>query len=482
MTKLYFPFDDGAGAEALESSWAKMARYWRGDGVLIGNEDNLEVYGDSTGMQVKVKRGAAWVHGHYFESSDEETIAIDAADVTNPRIDRVVLELNWSTNMIDLVVLKGAAAASPEAPTLTQSSTIWMVPLAQVWVPANAATITVNDVLDERVYDAEDLIGKGRITLVKDVLVPDGDVTFAAPTSTDTVAETVTYTTLPKWAVTGQAVSVSATGGGLTAGTMYYISVSGSSFSFHLTLRDAKGGTNKVNLTAAIVATVYPARIYFVGGNCATISTSILGLNNARPYDVFLYLANGVPTLSLTAWTDSTTRATAIIQRGDGQWVRSGSPTYLYLGTIRTDASSMVHDSEVYRGVFNGYNRVMRHLYVNESTTHTYNGAARLWNNSSTNNLLVIINGLPETVMWYGATANLKAGADAQIARITLYINGAAVSSKFTAYNINAQYITTGIQALINPRVGYSYMSVYEDGDHASSAFANLNISAWMMM
>lgn len=482
MTKSYFPFDDGSGAEALESSWAKMARYWHGDGVLIGNGDNLKVYADSTGMQVKVKSGAAWLHGHYFESDAEETVAIDAADATNPRIDRVVLELSWTSDLIDIVVVKGTAAASPSAPALTQSSTIWQIPLAQVWVPASAATITAYDVMDERVYDASNLIGRGRLSLVKDLWLPDRDVTNVAPTSTDTGAETVTYTTLPKWAVTGQAVSVSATGGGLTAGTLYYINVSGSSFSFHLTMRDALGGTNKVNLTASITATVYPAMVYFVGGNCATIGTSILGLNDARPYDVFLYLANGVPTLSLTAWTDSTTRATEVALRGDGLWVRSGSPTYLYLGTIRTDDSAMTHDSGVYRGVFNGYNRVMRHLYANESTTHTYNGAARLWNNSATNNLLVIVNGLPGTAMRYGATANLKAGADAQFARITLYMNGSAVSSKFTAYNVNVQYITTGIQAVVNPRVGYSYMSVYEDGDHASSAFANLNISAWMMM
>lgn len=147
MTKSYYPFDN---APVYEAQWSKMARLWRKDGVIPGEGYQLQVYGDSSGMQVKVKSGQAWIKGHFFESTAEEILAIDAADPTNPRIDRVILRLDWNDNFIDLAVLKGTPAASPSPPTLTQSSSRWEISLAQVLVRAGAVTIAAGDVTDER--------------------------------------------------------------------------------------------------------------------------------------------------------------------------------------------------------------------------------------------------------------------------------------------------------------------------------------------
>ena len=66
----YFPFDSGAGAESSESRWAVMARLWRQTGVIAASELTdlgvtyaLEVFADSSGMNVKVRDGVCVIKG-----------------------------------------------------------------------------------------------------------------------------------------------------------------------------------------------------------------------------------------------------------------------------------------------------------------------------------------------------------------------------------------------------------------------------------
>lgn len=152
MGQTYFPFDSGQGANITETQWAKMAQHWLGTGVIKDTLNNLETYADSTGMQVKVKSGAAWIKGHYFESDAEEVLAINEADSSNPRIDRVIVRLDWTANTVQLAILQGAAAVSPNAPALTQNSSRWEIPLAQIRVNASVSTIVQANVTDERKF------------------------------------------------------------------------------------------------------------------------------------------------------------------------------------------------------------------------------------------------------------------------------------------------------------------------------------------
>lgn len=150
MTQTYFPFDAGAGANVTEDQWRKMAQHWLSGGVLRTELNKLEVFADTTGMQVKVKSGRAFVQGHYYESDAQEVLAIGAAHATLARIDRVVLRADFTLNTIALAVLAGTAAASPAAPALTQSSAMWEISLAQVAVPATDVTIDAAQVTDDR--------------------------------------------------------------------------------------------------------------------------------------------------------------------------------------------------------------------------------------------------------------------------------------------------------------------------------------------
>jgi hypothetical protein len=150
LAKIFFPFDEGAGANVTEFQWQKMAQHWLKTGVITGVLNNLQVFADSTGMQVKTKSGAVWIKGHYFESDVEETLAIGTADPSNPRIDRVIIRLDWTANTIDLAVIQGTPAASPELPVITQNSSRWEIPLAQIRVNAGVTTIVAGDVTDDR--------------------------------------------------------------------------------------------------------------------------------------------------------------------------------------------------------------------------------------------------------------------------------------------------------------------------------------------
>jgi len=129
-----------------------MARNWLQTGVIYDWGYKLMVYANSWGMKVKVRTGAAWIMGHFYESDSEVFLNIAASNPSNPRIDRVVLRLDWTNNTIGLAVLTGTPAPSPTPPNVTQTSVIWELPLAQVYVGAAVSTITASDVTDERTF------------------------------------------------------------------------------------------------------------------------------------------------------------------------------------------------------------------------------------------------------------------------------------------------------------------------------------------
>lgn len=152
MAENYWPFDAGAGASSTETRWRAMAQHWvpGGSGVLATELNKLNTFGDSTGLQVKVDTGRAWVRGHFYENDALKTVAIGSNSSGNPRIDRVVVRNDHTANTIGVVVIPGTPAASPTAPAITQTSTVWDVPLAQVAVANGAVTIAAGNVTDER--------------------------------------------------------------------------------------------------------------------------------------------------------------------------------------------------------------------------------------------------------------------------------------------------------------------------------------------
>lgn len=145
----YRPFDTGAGASVSEAGWRAMAKHWLTSGpIRTGN--GLEVYGDSSGRQVKVKTGEVWIQGHHGQLDTLTTLSITANTSGLGRVDLVVARMDSTANLIELDVVLGTPGVSPVAPSLTMSSTVWEVPLATVVVGDGVSTITAGAVFDAR--------------------------------------------------------------------------------------------------------------------------------------------------------------------------------------------------------------------------------------------------------------------------------------------------------------------------------------------
>ena len=114
------------------------------NGVLSGILDELAVSSDGSGLDVDVATGGFVVNGHPFANSAIANLAVTANASGNARIDTVVVRLTQPgqtlEGKIELAVVAGTPAASPVAPSLTQTSATWEEALADVAV-ANGASI-----------------------------------------------------------------------------------------------------------------------------------------------------------------------------------------------------------------------------------------------------------------------------------------------------------------------------------------------------
>lgn len=138
--------------------------------------------------------------------------------------------------------------------------------------------------------------------------------------------------------------------------------------------------TADVTGAATVYATPYAAggwgagvcAFYDGSANWSTIAfteTSIpLGtLTSGLPYDVFCFNNSGTMNCELLAWTNTTTRATALALQ-NGVLVKTGATTRRYIGTFYTTSTTQTEDSATKRFVWNYYNRVPRSLQKVEST------------------------------------------------------------------------------------------------------------------
>ena len=130
-------------------------------------------------------------------------------------------------------------------------------------------------------------------------------------------------------------------------------------------------------------------------------------------YDVFAYDSSGTVALELLAWTNETTRATALVAQ-NGVLCKTGALTRRYLGTFycTTAGNGQIEDSVANRYLWNYYNRVPRVMQVLGSGTWTYNTATfRQANASSTYQLNFVIGVVEEPVY-----ATVDAAAECTVA------------------------------------------------------------------
>lgn len=122
--------------------------------------------------------------------------------------------------------------------------------------------------------------------------------------------------------------------------------------------------------------------------------------STSQMYDIWCYLSSGVATLELLAWTNDTTRATALATQ-DGILIKSGDATRRYLGSFRTTGSSgQTEDSLVKRYLWNYYNRSLRPMLATDTTdSWNYSTASYRQSNGSTANQLDCVIGVSEDIV-----------------------------------------------------------------------------------
>lgn len=325
------------------------------------------------------------------------------------------------------------------------------------------------------------------------------------PSATSTVNDTVDFAAVHGW-LTGTAVTVSATAGGLTTFTTYYINATDTdTISFHTTVAAALAGTSKVDLTASITATITGigiagSTLYYLPFHhnlvrvfdgtrwllkvFASISLA-LTLTNGKAYDVFL--DDDATTLVLsTAWTSDILRADALGTQ-DGVTVLASDHTKLWLGTISATATDVVENHEWRRKVWNRYNAIPRRLFKDLGGSAAYNSSTiRQWE-ANTGAQIELVCGMPGYAGLIGVNAQLTPDATGG-PRIGVGENSTTTfmpGSFFDITNSSAVSVT-GVRGLglmsITPRLGnsvYSFNQVSSTGTGSSTFASGRMLGVW---
>lgn len=163
----------------------------------------------------------------------------------------------------------------------------------------------------------------------------------------------------------------------------------------------------------------------------AELSIDVPDATNA--YDVFVYDNAGTVTLELTAWTNPTTRATALTTQ-DGVLVKTGVLTRRYVGTFycTTAGNGQTEDSVAKRYVWNYYNRVERPMFVKEGTdSWSYTSLTFQQANASAANQLDMVIGVSEDQVeaHVFAAASSDQAANTVVMQVGVGVDSTTVSS-----------------------------------------------------
>ena len=196
------------------------------------------------------------------------------------------------------------------------------------------------------------------------------------------------------------------------------------------------------------------------------ISLSLSGYAADTNFDIFVYDNAGTLTLESAAWTDDTTRATALTTQ-DGIYVKSGATTRRYIGTIRTiGTTGQCEDSESKRFVWNYYNRVDRSLLAEKQSPHSYTSATkRPWGNITTygETRYGFVVGISDTLI-RNNHLNLS-----RILYVGFGVDSTTVISSSVTYNQETSTLHTHSSDYnFYPSVGFHYVQLIEYTDNAN--------------
>jgi hypothetical protein len=251
---------------------------------------------------------------------------------------------------------------------------------------------------------------------------------------------------------------------GASAETIYYTPYKGNQISIY-------NGTNWTTLTFTETSLSVPA----------TTSTM---------YDIFAQNSSGSLALVAVAWTNDTTRATAITLQ-NGLYCESGTLTNLYVGSFRTTGTSgQTEDSKAKRYLWNYFNRTTRFMQANDSTASwTYSSGTTRQADGNTANQLDSVIGVSEDILY----CNVVCLASSSGATSRIFKNGIGINSTTTTSATNYQEgnINSGLyqysfcNLTLYPAVGRTYYPWLERSDtsdtqtfYGSNSFSSITAAS----
>jgi hypothetical protein len=296
--------------------------------------------------------------------------------------------------------------------------------------------------------------GTGVATLTANSLLlgaGTSDVTFAAPGASGNTLQsngTVWASTAPAAAETGLVVEGRLT---LTSGTP-------------VTTADVTGATS------IYFAPYTGNRIALYDGSSAwnvrtftEITIAVGTIDAAKPYDLFAYDNSGTVTFDAPlAWTNSTTRATALTTQ-NGVLVKTGATTRRYIGTFFTTATTTTEDSGAKRFVWNYYHRATKNLKRIDSGSWTYTTATIRQAGGDTANQVSVMQGVAEDAVSM-TVIGLSDNSTASVRRGTFI--GVDSTSAAYADSISAYNGQTGVAGAYTPTGPASLHTMLAAGKH----------------
>ncbi len=217
-----------------------------------------------------------------------------------------------------------------------------------------------------------------------------------------------------------------------------------------------------------------------------TEKTLALGtLTSNQCYDVFAFSSGTSVALAKVAWTNNTTRATAVTLQ-DGRYCLSGDKTQLYLGTFLTTSTTTTEDSGGagvsqtggHRYLWNMYNRVLKWNLVLD-TTGAWAYTTQTWRqaNAAAGNKVEFVIGLQEDAIFVETNAGVQQVSGASFPCMvsvgidSITVPGLTIAQLFNLGTVST--LRTYLHASFNRTVapGYHYAAWLEYGGDGTVFF-----------
>jgi hypothetical protein len=292
-----------------------------------------------------------------------------------------------------------------------------------------------------RTYTVSDVGASASYVMTEGAQTINGAKTFSTPLTVASGGTGTAYSSLMDYRLTLTSGTPVTTADVIAAGTIYLTPCTGK----NLALYD---GANWV--------------VYSPG----ELSLAVPAAANAA-YDLFCYSNSGTPTLEATAWTNDTTRATALVYQ-DGVLVKSGATTRRYVGSFRTKTASQVTDSGAFRHLWSYYNRVLKACFVTEATASwSYNSGTWHQANASSANQFDFMIGVSEDMVFANVTATGSSTSVGTGAGVAIGLDSSTVLSG-TSGNFVVQtsgyWMTFSANYAGYPGIGRHFLSWMEYG------------------